>query len=48
MYNNLSREKRENYIDADKRAVDPRYWIHQIGMVFKSFPKIQFTIYQDD
>ena len=37
-----------NYIDADKRAVDPRYWIHQIGMVFKSFPKIQFTIYQDD
>jgi len=37
-----------NYIDADKRAVDPRYWIHQIGMVFKSFPKIQFTIYQDN
>jgi hypothetical protein len=37
-----------NYIDADKRAVDPRYWIHQIGMVFKCFPKIQFTIYQDD
>ena len=37
-----------NYIDADKRAVDPRYWIHQIGMVFKYFPKIQFTIYQDD
>ena len=37
-----------NYIDADKRAVDPRYWIHQIGMVFKSFPKIQFTRYQDN
>ena len=36
-----------NYENADYRAVDPRYWIHQIGMVFKYFPKIQFTIYQD-
>jgi hypothetical protein len=36
-----------NYDDASKRAVDPRYWIHQIGMVFKCFPKIQFKIYQD-
>lgn len=36
-----------NYDDADKRAVDPRYWIHQIGMVFKCFPKINFTVYQD-
>jgi len=36
-----------NYDDADKRAVDPRYWIHQIGMVFSCFPKIQFTIYQE-
>ena len=37
-----------NYDDADKRAVDPRYWIHQIGMVFNCFPQIQFTIYQDN
>lgn len=37
-----------NYDDADKRAVDPRYWIHQIGMVFECFPKIKFTIYQDN
>ena len=37
-----------NYDDADKRAVDPRYWIHQIGMIFNCFPKIQFTIYNDD
>ena len=37
-----------NYDDASKRAVDPSYWIHQIGMVFNCFPKIQFTIYQDD
>jgi len=37
-----------NYDDADKRAVDPRYWIHQIGKVFECFPKIKFTIYQDN
>ena len=36
-----------SYDSSDKRAVDPRYWIHQIGMVFRCFPKIQFTIYQD-
>ena len=37
-----------NYDDADHRAIDPRYWIHQIGMVFECFPKIKFTIYQDN
>jgi len=37
-----------NYDDATKRPVDPRYWIHQIGTVFKCFPKIQFIIYQDE
>lgn len=37
-----------NYDDTDKRAVDPRYWVHQIGMVFECFPKIKFTIYQDN
>jgi hypothetical protein len=37
-----------NYDSADKRAVDPRYWIHQIGMVFNCFPKIKFTVYQED
>ena len=36
-----------NYDDAGKRAVDPRYWIHQIGMVFECFPRINFRIYQD-
>jgi kynurenine formamidase len=36
-----------NYDDADKRAIDPSYWIHQIGMVFNCFPKTQFTIYQE-
>lgn len=36
-----------SYDDSSKKAVDPRYWIHQIGMVFKCFPKLQFTIYQE-
>ena len=36
-----------NYDDASKRAVDPRYWIHQIGKVFECFPEIKFTIYQE-
>ena len=37
----------DNYDRSDKRAVDPRYWIHQIGMVIKYFPGIQFKIYQE-
>lgn len=37
-----------NYDSPDKRAVDPRYWIHQIGMVLKYFPKIIFTVYIED
>lgn len=36
----------ENYDSATKRAVDPRYWIHQIGRVFECFPQTEFTIYQ--
>ena len=37
-----------NYNSSDKRAVDPRYWIHQIGMVFQCYPKVTFTIFQED
>lgn len=36
------------YKENNSHAVDPRYWIHQIGKVFECFPNIQFTIYQDD
>lgn len=36
-----------NYDDINHRAIDPRYWIHQIGMVFKCFPETIFTIYQE-
>lgn len=38
----------ENYAVSDKKEVDPRYWIYQIGKVFECFPKIQFKIYQDN
>ena len=44
--NNIYKDTK-HYDPADKRAVDPRYWIHQIGMVFECFPKITFTIYQE-
>jgi hypothetical protein len=35
----------KGYDTVDKHAVDPRYWIHQIAMVFKCFPKNKFKIY---
>jgi hypothetical protein len=33
-----------NYALAYKSAVDPRYWIYQIGMVFKCFPNVNFVV----
>ena len=36
-----------NYALAHKSAVDPRYWIYQIGKVFECFPNTQFVIHQD-
>jgi len=35
-----------NYSLAHKSAVDPRYWIYQIGKVFECFPDTQFVIHQ--
>ena len=37
-----------NYSLAHKSAVDPRYWIYQIGKVFECYPNTQFKIYQDE
>jgi hypothetical protein len=37
-----------NYTVGDKRAIDPSYWIYQIGKVFECFPKVKFTIYQEE
>ena len=42
--NNIYKDT-ENYDSATKRAVDPRYWIYQIGKVFEHFPKTKFTLY---
>jgi hypothetical protein len=38
----------ENYDTADKKAVDPRYWIHQISKVFESFSHKKFIVYQTE
>ena len=37
-----------NYSLAHKNAVDPRYWIYQIGKIFEYFPNTQFFIHQED
>ena len=43
--NNLYKDT-TNYDPSDKGAIDPRYWIHQIGKVFECYPKKKYTIYQ--
>jgi hypothetical protein len=37
-----------NYDSSSKRAVDPRYWVHQIGMVFSYYTKIKFVVHNDN
>lgn len=34
-----------NYNESFKKAVDPRFWIYQIGKVFEWYPSIDFKIY---
>ena len=43
--NNIYKDTK-GYDAGTKRAVDPRYWIHQIAKVFEYYPKRKFTIYQ--
>lgn len=45
--NNIYKDTK-NYDNSDKRAIDPRYWIYQIGKIFESCPNIKFTIYQEE
>ena len=45
--NNIYKDT-QNYAKMDSRAVDPRYWIYQIGKIFESFPKVQFKIWITD
>jgi hypothetical protein len=37
-----------NYSHAHKSAVDPRYWIYQIGKIFKHYPTTQFVVHNDN
>ena len=43
--NNVYKDTK-GYDASTKHAVDPRYWIHQIGKVFELYRKRKFTIYQ--
>lgn len=45
--NNIYKDTK-NYNGSEKRAVDPRYWVHQHAMVFKYFPDINFEIYNTE
>ena len=47
LVNNIYKDT-EHYDASNKNAVDPRYWIHQIGMVFNCFPNTQFKILVKD
>jgi len=38
----------DGYKDSNSPAIDPRYWIHQLSMIFQCFPRIEFTIYQKE
>lgn len=37
-----------NYKSSEDRAVDPRYWIYQIGQIIKHFPQTKFTFFQTE
>ena len=45
--NNIYKDT-QNYDPSTKTAIDPRYWIYQIGKVFECFPKHKFVIYTDN
>jgi len=42
--NNVYKDS-DHYNDSSKSAVDPRYWIYQIGVLFQVFKDKKFTIY---
>ena len=44
LVNNIYKDS-NNYLEKNKPAVDPNYWIHQFSMVFKLFPDKYFTIF---
>jgi hypothetical protein len=38
----------KHYALAETKAVDPRYWIYQIGKIFEIFPQKKFIIHNDN
>lgn len=38
----------KNYNPETHRAIDPRYWIHQISKVFHCFPDKYFIVYNEE
>ena len=38
----------DNYSQEFSRALDPRYWIYQIGKIIEFYPSKKFTIFQND
>lgn len=42
--NNIYKDT-NNYDSAEKSAVDPRYWVYQIGKIFRYFQEIHFIVY---
>lgn len=45
--NNIYKDTK-HYARAETKAVDPRYWIYQIGKVFELFPQKQFVVHNDN
>ena len=43
--NNIYKDT-QHYDEGTKDAIDPRYWIYQIGKVFECFPKNKINVYQ--
>ena len=44
--NNMYKDTK-HYDKSEKSAVDPKYWIHQIGKIFELYPRRKFVIFQD-
>ena len=45
--NNIYKDT-ENYDMSHKRAIDPRYWIHQIGVLVDLYSNKNFTVYAEE
>jgi hypothetical protein len=47
LVNNVYKDT-QNYLQSNKSAVDPAYWVYQLRKVFQSYPNIQFKIYNTE